>query len=262
VDPRGGLRRNIALSVSVYYLAQGALFGIPAIFLELSGSVVPLFFVVSFLYHVGILCFLLLRIGDLRLIGDGTMLSAINGACHLTLVRLSAMPTVVFLVAASDRPIMAAVIVPLAALVFATDFADGRVARSRGQLTVMGQYLDSSTDYVVLLGSCIASAILGIIPLWYTAVLFGRLVLFAVAMGLLSLARGKVEPETTFLGKAAVFAAMATYGFQLSRWYGIPIIGDRTVVRIVEIATAAILVVSMGDKILYVARKLRRSRER
>jgi phosphatidylglycerophosphate synthase len=107
----------------------------------------------------------------------------------------------------------------------------------------------------VLIASAIAFVLLGVIPTWFFVLLTVRLLVFAVAMGALRLYQGTVEAESTFLGKAAVFAAMGTLAFQLCRYLDVPYLGHPRLVAGVEIACAVMLVASMADKAVYLRRK-------
>jgi CDP-diacylglycerol--glycerol-3-phosphate 3-phosphatidyltransferase len=256
VETASRLHRNIGLSVAAYLVTQGALYGAAAAGLGLAGAAVYGYYAASTAFHGLMLLFLLWRSGDLRTVPDGKALERINLPCHLTLIRLSSTPTVVFLAANTAAAGLAPVLVGFVAVVFATDFLDGRIARRRGQTTVMGGYLDSSSDYAILLALGIVFTVQGLVPGWYAAVLLARLGVHAAGMGLLTLLRGRLEPETTFLGKVAVFAAMATFAFQLSRGWNLPLVGQPTLVGAIEILTAVILAVSLVEKILYLGRRL------
>ena len=191
------------------------------------------------------------------MVDSGRPLGRVNLACHLTLLRVSALPTLVFILLLAQEHRVAGVFIPFAAAVFLTDLLDGQVARRMHQLTQIGAYLDSTCDYVVLIGGAIAFVAVGAIPVWFFAVLMARLVIFAAGMGSLLVLQGRVDPESTFLGKAAVFASMATLAFQLCRYLEVPYLGDDTLVLGVEIACAVLLAVSAVDKALYLRRKFR-----
>ena len=249
---------NILLSVTIYLAIQ-----VGIVFLSLGPASALSRPFVWFMpaglgLHAAMAIFLLARRSDLRHTRTGEQYSAINGATHLTLIRLSFTPTILLLAVAVNNgyrlgPVLIAVVVAA----FVSDFFDGQVARRMDQTTEMGRYLDSSTDYAVLLVIAVALVILGITPLWYFGVLIFRLVGFAVAMALLTRVQGYVRAETTFLGKAAVFSAMTTYAFEIAGYVGLRFVGDPQVVMIIEIVSAAILGVSMIDKSIYLVRRFR-----
>ena len=191
---------------------------------------------------------------------SGLKRSRVHLAAHITLFRLSSAPTIIFLAIPADHSKVAgAVLIALATSVFLTDLVDGQIARRLDQVTRIGTYLDSSTDYVILLSLVLAFVFLGITPIWYFAVLAARLVGFAIVMGVLSLRDRKVVPDTTVLGKAAVFSAMVTIAFELARAAGVRGAGNHDLVFGIEIASAVIIFLSAADKILYAVRRVRRS---
>ena len=249
---------NIILSVVIYLAIQAA---IVVISIGLSPALHRPF--VWFLpatvgLHAAMGIFLLYRRSDLRHTETGEAFSAINGATHLTLLRLSFTPTILLLaVAVSDGYRVGPVLIGVVVAAFLSDFLDGQVARRLNQTTEMGKYLDSSTDYAVLLVLAVALVVLGITPVWYFGVLTFRLVGFAVAMVFLTRVQGHVRAETTFLGKAAIFSAMTTYAFEIAGYVGLRGIGDPRVVLVVEIVSAAIVGVSMIDKWIYLRRRFR-----
>ncbi len=257
VKTRSPIGRSILVSAVVYLAVQCGLYTLTWLLMGASWRLSWVFYPVTALFHFLILGGLLWRKADLRRTSDGVALERVNLPCHLTLVRLSSTPTLVFLAAAGGSPAMGALLLGLAAVVFVTDFFDGRIARARGETTVMGSYLDSSSDYVVLLSVGVSFTLLGIVPVWYAVVLMVRLGVHALGMGLVSLVRRRVDPETTFLGKVGVAAAMVVCAFQVARWYAIPALGDPTVVGVAEISGAVVLAVSLGEKVVYLVRKLR-----
>ena len=120
----------------------------------------------------------------------------------LTYSRLSSLPTILFLVIqASDFPATLPVILPLICAVFATDFLDGMTARRRGEITFVGRYLDSASDYLTIIAVTIVLDYYGLLPLWFLLLVLVRLVLFAVGMGLLALREGKADPLLDIRGQ-------------------------------------------------------------
>jgi cardiolipin synthase len=78
----------------------------------------------------------------------------------LTLLRLLAAPFFVLAVR-EGSPVLASSIFALAA---ATDFADGRVARARGQTSLRGGILDHAVDAVFVSTGAAALASVGVLP--------------------------------------------------------------------------------------------------
>ena len=55
-----------------------------------------------------------------------------------------------------------------------TDFLDGWTARNLKQTTTFGQFADPVADKVLLSGTFLAFGVIGAIPFWLVAVVFGR----------------------------------------------------------------------------------------
>ena len=254
LTPDRRLSASIVAAVAVHLLANAC----AALLANLStrGSLgIPTAYLCALAaYHVLLALFLLLRRGDLSVAaGVGTL----NLPCHLTLVRLSAAPTVAYVMATVRNPAAGPVILGLLTLVFLTDLVDGKLARSRGETTFMGRYLDPVSDYVLLAACVLSAAALGSVPLWYLLVFIARFALFPAGLALVGLKHGRIEPESTFLGKVAVFATMTAFALQLCRHYGLPILGDWRLAGPIEVATAMALVVSLAEKLRYVLLRLR-----
>ena len=256
---RSSLGRSILRYIAAFLLAQGALlvavfaaYRIPWIRLPAPLAVIAAF-------HAGLAAFLLWRRADFRIEGADTQLERVNAPNVITLARLSSIPTILFLVLiAADYPILP-VALPFISLVFATDFVDGILARRGGGITFVGRYLDSSSDYLMIIAVSILYRVEGLIPAWLFWLVMARLVLFAAGMALGALRQGAVKPVATFLGKASVFALMVLYAMEAAERFGVPWVGDPRVVRIFEYLVAGVVVVSMFDKAVFLRRLFGRS---
>jgi len=187
----------------------------------------------------------------------------------LTLVRLSSIPTLTLLLAVGPRPGTVAVLVAVAAGVFLTDLFDGALARRRRQVTPIGGYLDSGSDYLVLLALAVLLAAKGILPSWLALLLCTRLVLHALAMGVLVLRHGLAVARPTTWGKISVAAAMVLITLELLAHAAAAIIpsaggtGALLLARglqAAELATAVLIVISLADKLRYFLHTLRAAR--
>jgi CDP-diacylglycerol--glycerol-3-phosphate 3-phosphatidyltransferase len=111
----------------------------------------------------------------------------------LTYARIALIPVVVALITAGERPTYAA---PLAAVVFAlaafTDFLDGYLARRWRATTVLGSFLDTTADKLLVSGALIALVSAGFASPWAAIIIIGREL---VIMGL----RGLVASEGTVM---------------------------------------------------------------
>jgi len=252
------LKLSIVISVGAYFLIQCVIWVFSVSPAVATSHAYVWYFPICAALHIGMAGFLWWRQGDFRHTRTREMLPSVNAACHLTLLRLSCVPTILFLaIAVAQSDASGIILVVVVAVAFLSDFLDGQVARRLDQTTDIGAYLDSSTDYAVLIVLSVAFVILKITPVWYFAILMGRLIGFAIAMLVLTKVQGEVSADTTFLGKAAVFSAMTAYGFELARYANLAVLGNSTLVLVVEIASAAILAISVIDKFLYLVRKFR-----
>jgi cardiolipin synthase len=176
----------------------------------------------------------------------------------LTLLRLSSIPTLTLLLAVGPRPGTVPVLVALAAGVFLTDLFDGALARRWRQVTPIGGYLDSGSDYLVLLALTVLLAAQGILPFWLALLLTLRLVLHALAMGVLVLRRGIQVAKPTTWGKVSVAAAMVLITLELLAHAAAvlqPRAGPALLLarglQVAELLTALLIGISLVDKLHY-----------
>jgi CDP-diacylglycerol--glycerol-3-phosphate 3-phosphatidyltransferase len=123
----------------------------------------------------------------------------------LGLLRIAATPVVILLLL---QPFAGAGL--LAALVFgvaaATDFVDGRIARSRGQVTPLGVFMDLTADKVLVAGVLIGLVEVDLLPTWMAATLILREL---VVQGVRQVAAGAaVVMPAGSLGKGKTLATL------------------------------------------------------
>lgn len=259
MSPRSSLGRSILRYLAAFLLAQAALLAAVFTAYRVPWIRLPAPLAVITAFHAALAAFLLWRRADFRVEGTDTQLERVNAPNVVTLARLSSIPTILFLVLiAGDYPILA-VALPFISLVFATDFVDGILARRGGGITFIGRYLDSSSDYLMIIAVSVLYLVEGLIPAWLFWLVMARLVLFAAGMALGALRQGAVKPVATFLGKASVFALMVLYAMEAAESFGVPWVGDPRVVRIFEYLVAGVVVVSMFDKAVFLRRLFGRS---
>ena len=178
----------------------------------------------------------------------------------LTLLRLSSIPTLTLMWSHGPRPGTTPALVAITAAIFLTDLLDGALARRRGQVTRMGGYLDSGSDYLALLALAGLLAARGIMPAWLAALLIGRLLLNAIAMAVVKIRRRNYTPRPTTWGKISVAAAMALITAELlvhaTTGSQPPAPRVAGIMQIAELATALILAISLADKARYFLRAL------
>ena len=94
----------------------------------------------------------------------------------------------------------------------ASDWADGKIARTLNQSSRLGVLLDPAVDRLYMVTVPIVLAISGIVPWWFVITLLVRDGLLAATLPLLR-SRGLSALPVTYVGKAATFALMS--GFPL-----------------------------------------------
>ncbi len=252
------LSRSIVLHGAFFFLVQGGVLTGVTFAFAMTWQRLVTFLVLSLAYHAGLTALLVARRGDFRIEASGQPLARVNLANRLTYIRLSSLPTIVFLVIqAPDFPSSLPVILPLICVVFATDFLDGMTARRRGEITFVGRYLDSASDYLTIIAITVVLYYFGMLALWFLVLVLVRLVFFAAGMALLAVREGKANPLVTFAGKASIFSLMVLYAMEIARLFSVPWIGDEAVVRVVSYVVAAVVAASMVDKAIFLARRFK-----
>lgn len=129
-----------------------------------------------------------------------------NAALWVTATRICAIPAIMVLILQdSDRARWWAVGAYLAAA--ATDSLDGWLARSRGQVTVAGAFLDPLADKLLVTAALVCLIETGDVPAWAVMVILTRE--FAVTgLRLVAVSEGLVIPAAG-LGKAKTFSQNA-----------------------------------------------------
>ena len=254
MQPPTSLRRSIARHGALFFAGQGL--ALLAVFVgyRMEWARFAVYMAIIAVYHSLLTVFLLLRSADFRVEGAEEPLPRVNLASSLTFARLSSVPTVLFLVIQTSRYPLLPVVLPFVCAVFLTDLLDGAAARRRGQVTFVGKYLDSTSDYLMIFAVSILFYHFRLIPAWFFVLILSRLVLFAVGMAALSLKQGRANPLATFLGKASIFGSMFLYVLELADHLGVPVIGSPIVVRVFEYLVAGVIVASVVDKTVFLAR--------
>jgi CDP-diacylglycerol--glycerol-3-phosphate 3-phosphatidyltransferase len=94
----------------------------------------------------------------------------------------------------------------------ASDWADGKIARTLNQSSRLGVLLDPAVDRLYMVTVPVVMAIDGIVPWWFVIVLLVRDGLLAATLPVLR-SRGLSALPVTYVGKGATFALMS--GFPL-----------------------------------------------
>jgi len=139
----------------------------------------------------------------------------------VTLVRLLCIPVFLWLLFGADRQTLAAV---LLAVLGATDWVDGYVARRYHQVSNLGKVLDPAADRILVGTAVVAIMVHGAVPLWFGIATLAREL--AVAGTVLALAAlGARRIDVLWIGKAGTFGLMFAYpafllGHGTAGWQG------------------------------------------
>jgi cardiolipin synthase len=125
----------------------------------------------------------------------------------ITLVRLLCIPVFLWLLFGAGRQTDAAI---LLAVLGATDWVDGFVARRYGQVTTLGKILDPAADRILVGTAVIAIMVHGAVPLWFGLATIIREVLVSL-MVLLLASLGAARIDVLWVGKAGTFGMMFAY---------------------------------------------------
>jgi len=125
----------------------------------------------------------------------------------ITLVRLLCIPIFLWLLFGLHRQTAAAV---LLAVLGATDWVDGYVARRYGQVSTFGKVLDPTADRLLVGTAVIAIMVYGAVPLWFGIATIAREVLVS-AMVVLLATMGAARIDVLWVGKAGTFGLMFAY---------------------------------------------------
>jgi len=135
---------------------------------------------------------------------DGGILTVPN---VITLVRLLCLPVFVWLVFGEKEQTAAAI---LLAVLGATDWVDGYVARRFNQVSTVGKVLDPTADRLLVGTAVIVIIVHGAVPLWFGLVTLAREVLVGL-MVLVLAGLGAARIDVLWLGKAGTFGLMFAY---------------------------------------------------
>ena len=125
----------------------------------------------------------------------------------LSLIRLCMIPVFAWLLFGRDNPIGAAI---LLAVLGATDWVDGYIARRFDQVSNVGKVLDPVADRLLLGVAVVCILIQGAVPAVIAWPVIVREVLVSLAVPVLA-AMGARRIDVTWFGKAGTFALMTAF---------------------------------------------------
>lgn len=245
---------SILATVLTSTVAHAVLFVAIARAHGVSAHFVRLFFVVMGSSHLALLAFLLIMRRDFYVLPEGTPLRRINLANVLSVSRISSTPTVLFLLVLSRDHDLVTFTIVFTSIVFLTDLFDGYISRRRNQLTRIGGYLDSMSDYAILIAVSVAFDYYGLISRWFFGVIMFRLLFQFAGMAALLLYHGRADARSTLWGKILVSATMLLYAASLLELFEATGATAERITGILEYAVAAIVLASTAEKAVLLVR--------
>lgn len=172
-----------------------------------------------FVLHLLLALFLYINRKDFFNLSTNLPLIRINPANRITLLRISSLPTIAFLLRHRDIEEIRIILPILLAMVFLTDAFDGQVARRKKQITHMGQMLDSISDYSLLGVISIVYFRHNLLPVWFFVLVIFRLLMQALGMFIFILLKKPLATKSTWGGKITIATIMTLYLLELLKLY-------------------------------------------
>ncbi len=116
----------------------------------------------------------------------------------ISFIRLLLTP-VALLILLSEQNVIAAIFF---AIIAATDFLDGQIARRTNTVSKIGQLLDPAVDRMLMICAVVGLLILGRIPLWIVIVVLARDALLLIG-GSILLKKYNIRVPVVYAGKVA-----------------------------------------------------------
>ncbi|TVR87009.1 MAG: CDP-alcohol phosphatidyltransferase family protein [Spirochaetaceae bacterium] len=259
-------RRNIVMSIISSML--GLLVFHTGFFLfivrsyGISGPVISRFLLSTVIIHLSLLVFLLFMRRKFYIIPSSHRLVHVNIANLLTMYRLTATPTILFLLILNQRYPLVGILLIFTSAAFLTDLLDGLISRKTGQTTMIGQYLDSMADYAVLTVVSIAFVYYGLISNWFFTLVLARLLTQFASQGFLLLYQGHVRPIASPLGKASIFVTMTLYALAILSLFEQARSFSLVITRVFELGAAGVIIASIVEKGFILHGEIQRARRR
>ncbi len=256
MEEKNHIIRSTIVSMILFLAFQYAFYSIVILGYGIKSKIHVYFFIISGVFHVLFTVFLVLMKDSFCIDPGGERLKRINLSNLLTIGRLSSLPTICFLIILSEQYGVITVTLVFICAVFLTDLFDGAVSRWRKEVTRIGKILDSASDYSVLIIISITFTIFRLIPRWFFILIMIRLLMNALGIAVLSLKAGSLKPETSFLGKTAIFCVMILYAFEIADQFDLKWQGFHKIVNALEYAVGGIVAVSLIEKVFMLAKQL------
>lgn len=183
-------------------------------FIGIADGFVLFFIIIQAVFHGLLYAFLYLCRNLFYIENNGTPLEKVNIANKITLLRISMLPSILFLILSAKEQRIAPILMVALAVAFVTDLIDGRISRALNEVTRIGRILDSVSDYSLLIVIAAAYGAYQLLPLWLFLIIFFRLLFQAFGMLALLLIKKRVEPQPTVFGKIAIATTMSLFALE------------------------------------------------
>uniref|UniRef100_A0A7C3I3Z4 CDP-alcohol phosphatidyltransferase family protein n=1 Tax=Gracilinema caldarium TaxID=215591 RepID=A0A7C3I3Z4_9SPIR len=240
------LHHSIVLTLSTYCSIEWVIFTLVAWVHQFDKLFYFSFVAIQVLFHLGIYTFLRLTKEFFFIVDTKEPLVTLNLANKITLLRISMLPSLVFIIIAVKKYPVGAILLSAIVLTFITDLIDGRISRAFHQVTFIGRILDSVSDYSVLLVIGITYFIYGLIPIWLFLMILARLLFQAFGMLGLLIKHKSVEPKPTIFGKVTVASIMVLFALEPLKL--LALYNVKHYIVYVEILVCIIVFLSVFDK--------------
>lgn len=239
---------NLFLIFVIFYLVHSFYLFMVILIYKMHIGIFYLNLLISLVYDGTILTGLLFLRDKFVFAETGVPLKKLNLANVISLFRITALPVIfILLLYVQDYPILKFVF-PYIFIVFLSDFVDGIIARSYHQITQIGKYIDSASDYLILIAISTIFTIYHLIPVWFFILVIIRLLTFPLGMIFISIMRKELVYEISFLGKVSIFLIMFLYAFELVATAGIEVM---TLIKpYLEYAIGAVVIISLAEKVI------------
>jgi cardiolipin synthase len=243
---------NITFSLLGFYAFFAVVMGLIVYFTGIDISQYGIYLSVNVGFNVLLFLLLLYLREKFFYIRTKKYMEKINFPTVLTLSRMTSIPAIVMIIIWSKDFPMTAYLISFTVYAFISDFFDGKISRMKQQESRIGQYLDSSSDYALLMAITVAFHVFEFIPGWFIFLLLSRLLVQWFIMFIITMIQGfTAYPRSSFLGKGSVFTVMVFYGVAtLQLVQNLPLWYD-DVLYWLGLFTALIIAISFIEKIYF-----------
>lgn len=154
-----------------------------------------------------------------------TKKSTLNLANRITIGRIILIPIFVFFFLSYDgeKEWLRVSAIFIFAVAFLTDALDGFIARTRGEKTELGTFLDPLADKLLLTTSIVLLSLPNMkwgyhLPLWFTVLAISRDAFITMGSLLIHILNGIVRIRPSMWGKLTTVAQMVTIVWILLKW--------------------------------------------